>query len=408
MSPTSKQATGGRLTIGLSLSDSSQSWTGGVIYLRNVVQCLAALPPAERPRVVLWHAGSELPEAFRDLLELDGVGLPEGGSPFAWLPPRQAQLAFRVARRLGRVLGLPGRRRRGLDVSFGVGGQVGAAVPHLHWIPDFQHLHLPHMFSEEEIEARNQGQRHVADQEGILLLSSRDALGDFRRFFPDARISPRVWSFVSLFSPGELAGPDPRAAYGLPEKYLYLPNQFWAHKDHLTAFEALRLLRRDGPVIPLICTGLTNDYRHPGHMRRLEDYLAGHDLTGQVRILGLVPRRDQLQVFRHAAAVLQPSLFEGWSTTIEDSKALGKVLLLSDLDVHREQTADYPLASHIFRRADPGALAELLARVWPALPPGPDPAAEQTARDYSRRRTLEAGRLFLRIAREALADPRRG
>ena len=397
---------GKRMTIGLSLSDTSQSWTGGVIYLRNVVQCLAALPPGDRPRVVLWHAGSELPEPFRDLLELDSVTLPDGKPPFAWLPPRQGQLAFRILRRLRRMLGLPGPERPGLDITFGVGGQLGAAIPHLHWIPDFQHLHLPQMFSPEEIEERNRGQRHVTEQEGFLLLSSQDALNDFNRFFPQARIIPRVWSFVSIFSPDELAGPDPRRTYGLEDKYLYLPNQFWVHKDHLTAFDALRRLRDKGLVIPLVCTGLTNDYRHPGHMARLEGYLKEHALEEQVRILGLVPRRDQLQMFRHAAAVLQPSLFEGWSTTIEDSKAMGKALLLSNLDVHREQVADYPLAHFLFPRGDAAALAELLAWVWPELAPGPDPEAEQAAREYSRRRTLAAGADFVKIACETVAASR--
>jgi glycosyltransferase involved in cell wall biosynthesis len=38
-----------------------------------------------------------------------------------------------------------------------------------------------------------------------------------------------------------------------------------------------------------------------------------------------------------AVALLQPSLYEGWSTLVEESKALGRFVILSDLPVHREQ-----------------------------------------------------------------------
>jgi len=40
---------------------------------------------------------------------------------------------------------------------------------------------------------------------------------------------------------------------------------------------------------------------------------------------------------QHAVAIIQPSLFEGWSTVVEDSKALNKFIIASDIPVHREQ-----------------------------------------------------------------------
>ena len=40
---------------------------------------------------------------------------------------------------------------------------------------------------------------------------------------------------------------------------------------------------------------------------------------------------------RASTALLNPSLFEGWSTNVEEAHALGVPMLLSDLDVHRER-----------------------------------------------------------------------
>ena len=53
---------------------------------------------------------------------------------------------------------------------------------------------------------------------------------------------------------------------------------------------------------------------------------------------------------RKAMAVIQPSLFEGWSTVVEDARALGKPMILSDFPVQIEQD---PPSSDYFERNNP-------------------------------------------------------
>ena len=45
--------------------------------------------------------------------------------------------------------------------------------------------------------------------------------------------------------------------------------------------------------------------------------------------LGLIPRDDVQGLMEISVAVVNPSLFEGWSTTVEEAKALGVPLVLS-------------------------------------------------------------------------------
>ena len=59
----------------------------------------------------------------------------------------------------------------------------------------------------------------------------------------------------------------------------------------------------------------------------------------------------------HSAAVINPSLFEGWSTTVEEAKALDLNIILSDIPVHREQNPD---RSIFFNARDPEQLAVIL------------------------------------------------
>ena len=86
----------------------------------------------------------------------------------------------------------------------------------------------------------------------------------------------------------------------------------------------------------MVCTGRMSDQRNPGYIEELKDYLIKEKLD-DILLLGLIDRKEQLCLLKNSYAVVQPSLFEGWNTTVEDCKALDKFVFLSDLPVHREQ-----------------------------------------------------------------------
>jgi glycosyltransferase involved in cell wall biosynthesis len=65
---------------------------------------------------------------------------------------------------------------------------------------------------------------------------------------------------------------------------------------------------------------------------------------------------------RASMALLNPSLFEGWSTPVEEARSLGVPLVLSDLDVHREQAGDRAV---YFDRHSAPSLADGLQQVQP-------------------------------------------
>lgn len=196
----------------------------------------------------------------------------------------------------------------------------------------------------------------------------------------------------------EEGGRDPLRAFGLPEKYLYVANQFWVHKDHLTLFEALHQLRSRGVTPAVVCTGTMEDRRDPAYIDQIKSFLHDRGLSEQVHLLGMLSRPDQVAVLRHASAVVQPSRFEGWSTVVEDAKAVGRPVILSDIRVHREQMPD----AHFFAVGSAPSLAEVLERFLPQAQPGPDPEAEARARAALQGRAREAARAFLSIVHSAV------
>ena len=210
------------------------------------------------------------------------------------------------------------------------------------WIADFQHRRLPQFFSPDEDRARELGFGFLTGASVRIVCSSRTVVEDFSNAYPTAREKATLLHFRAaidrLWLREHPCGTLERLKITAP--YVYLPNQFWIHKNHRLAFNAWSHLRRLGHRIALVCSGPTFDYRWPDHFRALEQLLEEHELTQDVRILGHVDRRDQIQLYRGARLVLQPSLFEGWSTTIEEARAFGKPLAVSNLPVHHEQCGD--------------------------------------------------------------------
>ncbi len=231
------------------------------------------------------------------------------------------------------------------------------------WIADFQHLHLPQFFSPKELRKRDDYVRRTLSRNVVAVVSSEDARKDAEAFLPNHKAQIEVLRFGVLPPPlhSSAAVEGVLHTYGIPKRYVICANQFWAHKDHATLFRALALAARSCPDLHLVCTGRLADYRGTDFLEALLREASSSGALKHLSLVGFLPRLDQLSLIKAAVAVVQPSLFEGWSTVIEDARALGRPLILSDLDVHREQA---PEGSVFFRKGDHHDLAERLVEAW--------------------------------------------
>jgi len=164
--------------------------------------------------------------------------------------------------------------------------------------------------------------------------------------------------------------------------------------------EALTLLKPRFPEIVVACTGSTFEFHKPGFFSKLIKLVRQRGLEQNFRYLGVVPHEQIYPFMRQSLAVLQPSLFEGWSTTVEEAKSLGKSVLLSALPVHLEQD---PPGGVYFDPHDPQALASCLIAAWREKSPGPDLLLEDQARQRLPLRTRLFGQEFMRIASEVIS-----
>ncbi len=374
------------------------TWIAGCYYLKNLFVALRLQEPA--PEVVLLGSTPLSDE----VLQVDQkITAP---SPRWLLPERLLQriprpLDWNITRevRLRTLL-----HQYGIDAAFVSYDYFTMALdmPVLTWIPDFQHIYMPEMFTGQEIDQRNAKFRQAAHSASLVLLSSEAARRDFAHFAPDQAHKGRVLSFVSWI-PETVYERDSgwvSLRYHLPERFVLLPNAFYKHKNHQVVIDALVQLKSSRPEIAVVCTGYTHDYRTPSYFSELLTQISEAGVRDHLIILGLVSREDVFPLMRQSLAVLQPSFFEGWNTAVEEAKSLGKRMILSDLPVHREQN---PPASLYFDPHDPTALAECLVKAYEEVQPGPDQALEMEARAAMMSRTRAYGATFMRIVREAIS-----
>jgi len=216
------------------------------------------------------------------------------------------------------------------------------------WIPDFQHVHLPDMFTQKEINNRNSSFQKLAKYTDRVILSSYSALNDFKVFAPDYGYKANVLQFVS--QPERVVQLDSPISmekkYGIQGDFFFIPNQFWKHKNHFLAFEAVNHLKNKGISVTLVCSGLMADYRNTEYGTMLLKYIESNKLEENILLLGSIPYPDVFQLINESIAVINPSLFEGWSSTVEECKSVGREMILSDLGVHKEQ---YPGATFFIK-----------------------------------------------------------
>lgn len=374
-----------------------EGWHAGFVYTINLLRALRMLQPDGTDfSLLLTQKDSHVPEDMRDLFR-----------EIIFYPSyRRWTLTWCVDQGLKRILGRDLLqdlffRRHGIRVIALGESPRGSKIPTLSWLPDFQHIHLPEMFSHEECAKRDDLFKRTAGNSTRILLLSESVKRDFESFAPSYAHKARVVRPASYISPTiyEIP-PKPIAdAYSLPERFVYLPNQFWRHKNHSSVFQAVRLLKDRGTEVNVVCSGNLVDYRHPNYFSELLQMVSRLGIRSQIIFLGLMPRDHVFILIRQSVCVLNPSLFEGFGLATDEARSLGKQSLLSDIDAHREQD---PPRAIFFNPRDHRELASIVEQVWREKPSGPDLELEAEAREGLRGRLKAFGESFLSVVEEVL------
>jgi glycosyltransferase involved in cell wall biosynthesis len=229
------------------------------------------------------------------------------------------------------------------------------------WVTDFQHKHYPRNFSFKNRFLRNLRFNRVLKNADAVVLSSKASYKDLLNFYPKFNGRVAIMQFVSEPSTHLTDLESLLEKYTIKKKFFLISNQFYKHKNHTVVFEAIKHLdQKTRDSYDFVFTGKTEDYRDPKYYPRLEKLIEKLGVGQYLKVLGLIPREEQLLLMKNCKAIIQPSFFEGWNTSIEDAKHLTVPVICSDIDVHYEQMGDF---GYYFNPNDSLTLVESIQHV---------------------------------------------
>lgn len=207
------------------------------------------------------------------------------------------------------------------------------------WIPDLQEIHLPHNFSFLNRIIRRARILFCNKYSTKILISSTSVRKDLKSISLSAyKNSILIKHSVEVPHPNKIRTfKYLKKKYKISKDYFFLPNHYWIHKNHFTVLKSLCVNNFHKKRYEIISTGATFDHRHPNHFLNIKKFIKSNKLTKNYKILGIVPYIDLVSLIYHSLAVINPSLSEGWSNTVEQAKALNKKTIISNIRVHREQ-----------------------------------------------------------------------
>jgi len=265
-----------------------------------------------------------------------GEGLPEVQVPeyrFARnLPQRALAMALAAAK--------PGRVRRRFGQLDAIHYPLTIALPRLDvpsavTVHDLQHLDHPQLFSRAERLFRARMHEGSARHADAVIVPSQfvrrravELLG-----LPPERVHVIPWG---LDHDRFRTGDDER------ERFLLYPARPWPHKNHARLLQAFALLRHERPELRLVLTG----GRHKGR-----------PAPPGVEVRGLVSADELASLYRRAACLVFPSLYEGFGQPPLEAMACGCPVAASDIPAVAEACGE---AAALF---DPNNVEDIAAVV---------------------------------------------
>ena len=202
------------------------------------------------------------------------------------------------------------------------------------WIPDLQHKTLKKNFTHNEKIRRDKLFNNYLINSSSIITSSLDTKKKIIKYFKfnKKKTKIHVLNFVPFVDFKKIKNYEKKY-----NSYIYLPNQFWNHKNHIIVAKACKILRLKRINMKFLLTGNRFNQKNTEQYDLFFNYVKKNNLQNYFNYLGFVSHEKVINLLYHSKILINPSFYEGWSTTVEEGKIFNKQMILSNINVHLEQ-----------------------------------------------------------------------
>jgi glycosyltransferase involved in cell wall biosynthesis len=197
-------------------------------------------------------------------------------------------------------------------------------------IHDLQFMDYPSFFSEKERKERKNNMDEACRHATQFICISHFVKETILKYYPSCKQKINV-IYITLENRFSHAIPDNEDSilHDLSlskNNYLFYPANFWPHKNHSMLFSAFDHYRKKHPhsSLKLVCTGSSNQTK-----KEYQTLIQAMGLSSWIIFPGYLSDTTFFSLFKHARAIIYPSLYEGFGMPILEAMENGKPVLCS-------------------------------------------------------------------------------
>lgn len=228
----------------------------------------------------------------------------------------------------------------------------------------------PHLYSRKDIWYHRFSTWLASHFASWIICPSEFTKSELLKYYPGARGKVHV-------IPHGISPAEPSQKIEVDHPYFLYIGRLEEKKNIFNIVKAFELFQKAHPRYRLQLTG------PPGHgFSRVQDYIKAHSLNDKIRFTGYVPESRKRQLYSSAAALVFPSLYEGFGLPILEAQVYGCPVITSGTGACREVAGDAALF------VDPGS-PESTSQAMEALASSPEVRRQlgQKGEENSRRFT---------------------
>ena len=235
-------------------------------------------------------------------------------------------------------------------------------IPYIVVIHDLQHIYLRKFFTRLERIERWFNYSIPARNATAVLCDSEFTRKDISNYYrvpvDKVKIMPlHIPEYISNWEIDTHKLTEVKNKYGLPDKFIFYPAQFWHHKNHINLIKAIhRAYEKYDTKINIILSG-SKKQNFENSMNEIKQL----ELERQIKYVGFVENEDMPYIYKSSTALVYASLFDPNGIPIYEAFVMGCPVVSSNVCALPEQVGD---AGLMFDPTDIDDMADKLYTIW--------------------------------------------